>query len=187
MVETNLRLSPLGPLTLGPGLEEMPFSAQINLRGNAEDSAFMIAVREVLGAELPTAPNRVASGADDIRILWLGPDEWLIVAAGGPGTVLSGQLGAALSGQHVAITDVSANRVILRLAGPHALSALMKSCDLDLHPRAFAPGHVVQTMIAKSQAILEHNGDDGYHIYVRCSFARYMAEWFCDALAEYQD
>lgn len=187
MDDTALPMTALGSMTLPAGLEELAFTAQINLRGNPDDPAFMAALSGVLGAEPSREPNRVSAKDGAARFLWLGPDEWLIVAPDEQGGQLIGRLSEALTGQHVALSDVSANRTILHLSGGHALQTLMKSCDVDLHPVTFAPGQVIQTMIAKSQAIIENIGHDSYHIYVRCSFARYVAGWLGDALAEYQD
>src|SRR5262249_37145357 len=92
MVESYLRRSPLAhkglaaraaeaPADAGVILGESPHRCQINLRGNPEDSAFTAAVAGVTGTALPPA-NRVAS-AGNLAILWLGPDEWLIVDAPG--------------------------------------------------------------------------------------------------------
>ena len=44
------------------------------------DDVFMAAVASVIGIQLPVTPNRAASG-QGLAALWLGPDEWLIVAA----------------------------------------------------------------------------------------------------------
>src|SRR5258706_10315345 len=90
MVEPYLRRSALAHKSLtaraaeshpdaGVQLGESPFRCQINLRGNAGDSAFTAAVRGVLGLDLPTTPNRVNEQAG-VHALWLRPDEWLIVA-----------------------------------------------------------------------------------------------------------
>jgi sarcosine oxidase subunit gamma len=63
----------------------------------------------------------------------------------------------------------------------------MKSSEVDFHPRAFAPGNCVQTLIAKSQAIVEQVGRETFHIYVRNSFSRYAGAWLAEALVEYSE
>ncbi|MCF8468787.1 MAG: hypothetical protein K9G33_15410, partial [Sneathiella sp.] len=155
---------------------------QINLRGNPEDRAFLAGVKSAIGLELPTTPNKVASSGAS-KALWLAPEEWLIVSEAGDDLIT--KLEAALAGQHVAVNDLSANRIIFELSGSHSHDVLMKSCELDLHPRAFKPGDCAQTLIAKSQAIVEQTGETVFHIYVRCSFSRYVGAWLTDAQEEY--
>jgi len=163
-------------------LKAQPFTAQVNLRGNPDDGVFNGWVKDSLDLELPLEPNRISEGKG-CKALWLGPDEWLVI---GSDEGLASDLSSPPDGLHSAVTDVSANRVILELSGPHARDVLSKSCELDFHPRVFGTGMVVQTLLAKSQAIIEQVGGDRYHLYVRNSFARYVAEWLSDALLEFQ-
>ncbi|GLQ06613.1 sarcosine oxidase subunit gamma [Sneathiella chinensis] len=181
-------LSPVAALapSFPQGLEALPFCAQVNLRGNPGDPEFMSRVKGELGFALPTVPNTVA-GRKKCRALWLGPDEWLIVEEGdarfrdAPEGALAAQLEQALEGLHHAVTDVSANRIRLELSGPEVRTVLMKSCELDCHPAVFRPGQVAQTLLAKAQVILEKPAEDRVHLYVRNSFALYVAEWLVDA------
>ena len=164
---------------------EIPFQAQINRRGDVSDEGFRDAVAGVVGAALPQRPNTVAStGARDV--LWLGADEWLIVGADREQEGLEAALRAALEGHHASIVDVSANRTIIEIGGTRARAVLAKGCSLDLHPRAFAAGQCAQTLLAQAQIILQQTAEaPTYRLYVRCSFARYLAAWLLDACAEY--
>jgi sarcosine oxidase subunit gamma len=59
---------------------------------------------------------------------------------------------------------------------------LAAGCALDLHPRAFGPGRCAQTLLARAAVILEQtSGEPAYRIYVRPSFAGYLADWLRDA------
>ncbi|WP_345398973.1 sarcosine oxidase subunit gamma family protein [Nonomuraea salmonea] len=69
---------------------------------------------------------------------------------------------------------------MLELAGPAADEVLITGCPIDLHPSAFA-GHA-QTLLGKAPVILERRAPDTYRIYVRSSFASYLAEWLVDAV-----
>lgn len=188
MAEQDPRLAPAAAIDLSDivGLTEVPHQAQVNLRGEGDDLKFMSAVMSVIGADLPTRPNRCNPGTE-VKALWLSPDEWLIVGADGKQHDLVWKLEKALEGQHVAINDVSANRTMFELTGPHARTVLMKSCEMDFHPRVFKVGDCAQTLIAKSQAIIEQTEADTFHIYVRCSFSRYVAGWLKDSFLEFQD
>jgi sarcosine oxidase subunit gamma len=171
--------------TFPEGLKELAPRAQIILRGSVTDSAFTDAVKSVTGINLPETPNKVAEGKE-FKALWLAPDEWLLVGEGEADSLVQ-QLEDALFGQHVAINDVSANRTIFELSGPYCHQVLMKSSEVDFHPRVFVPGDCVQTLIAKSQAIVEQLDKELFHIYVRSSFSRYAGGWLAEALSEYAE
>ena len=189
------RMSPLEPLrvTLAAAsdplqlvIREQPFLVQIALRGNPGNAAFMAAVRTGLGLDLPVAAEGVAE-AGSVRALWLGPDEWLLVAPDGSAAALMETLAKALDGVHAQAVDVSANRTVIALEGPRAAELLAKGLTLDLHPRAFGPGRVTQTILARAAVILEQTGEaPAYRLYVRNSFATYLATWLLDAASEYR-
>ena len=125
-------------------------------------------------------------GGADAAVLWLGPDEWLVVGPPDGETALEAQLHDAL-GDHVgrvAIVDVSANRTTLELRGPRARELLEFGCPIDLHPRAFGPGRCAQTLLARANVLIWHVADepeDTWRLFVRPSFAAYVAAWLADA------
>lgn len=164
-------------------LVEEPFLTQVDLRVHPGSPA-VARVERALGLPVPH-PNQV-SGDEQDAVLWLGPDEWLVVAApdraGEVLTALRGALGEALGSS----VDVSANRTTLRLAGPEAREVLEKGCSLDLHPRAFGPGRCAQTLVGRTQAVLWQVGaEPDYRLLVRCSFANYLADLLLDAMLEF--
>ena len=132
------------------------------------------------GVPLPLAPNRVAT-AVSLRTLWLGPDEWLIVAEGeAPGLVP--RLERALSGRRAAIHDLSSSRTIIDIRGGGARALLAAGCSLDLHPRAFGPGQCAQTLLARVPVILDQIDEaPHYRLLVRRSYARWLHAWLVDA------
>lgn len=163
-------------------IREVAFSSQVNLR--LDPASLGTKVREVLGCELPAAANTWNAGTD-CAVLWLGPDEWLVVAPDGRNESLCAELRTALSGAHHSVVDLSANRTIIEIAGSDARLALAKGCPLDLHGSAFKPPQCAQTLLAKSQMILQCvDAQPVFRLYVRASFAPYVAEWLLDAAAE---
>ena len=70
------------------------------------------------------------------HVLWLGPDEWLVVAREGAPSDVAAAIEAALreaaAGAFLTTVDVSANRVGIEIAGPDALELLAAGCALDL-------------------------------------------------------
>lgn len=164
----------------GVSLLELPPPAAVNLRGNPGDPGFLRAAGSALGALLPLAANTVTT-THARTIVWLGPDEWLVLGHPGTETAIVAALAAAVDGQVAAVTDVSGNRVRLHLAGAGARDVLAKGCSLDLDPRVFGPGRSAQTLIARAQVVLLAD-DDGFDILPRRSFGRYLRDWLEDAM-----
>lgn len=162
-------------------LTELPVVPALNLRGAGE--AFHAIVAATTGVAPPTEANRfhVAQGRS---MIWLGPDEWLLLGTTDDGDGLEEELQTALKDVPCGITDVTGNRVIYRLAGPQARDLIAAGCSIDLHPRAFGAGQCAQTLIARTGVILLQRDDDPtYDILVRRSFARYLAAWFASVAA----
>jgi sarcosine oxidase subunit gamma len=178
--------SPLEGFDLsGELLREVPFQTQIDIRLAATDGAASDAIASVVGP-LPLDPNTFTGGPDG-SVLWLGPDEWLLVGPPGGEGELESQLRLALgdAAARVAIVDVSANRTTLELRGPSARAALESGCSIDLHPRAFGPGRCAQTLLGRAGVIIQQLTDEPlYRIFVRPSFAIYVATWLKDALEQ---
>jgi sarcosine oxidase subunit gamma len=165
-------------------MRERAFVTQLNLRGDASDAGFASAVRGVLGGDLPAAAN-TWTGTPERGLLWLGPDEWLVVAPDAERSTLEGALRTALAGRHHSLVDVSANRTVIELSGTDVRAALAKGCSLPLHAAAFAPPQCAQTVLAKSQVLLQAcETTPVFRLYVRNSFAHYLAQWLADAAAE---
>ena len=156
---------------------------QLCLRGDG-GRRFSRAVSAVLGAAPPKQAN-TAVESDGRRILWLGPDEWLVVGSNDESELLCA-LEQALEGQHALVSDVSHSRVILVLQGRHARDVLNKGCSLDLDPVAFAAGQCAQAPLARAHMLLHQVTDlPSYHVYLHRSFADYGHAWLADAADEY--
>lgn len=196
MSESPRRESPLAGVGSQPAagdaaavcLAERPFLGQLNLRGEAVSPSFLDAVTGVLGGRLPVKPNTVAVYGE-VRVFWLGPDEWLISTTREAQSELETALQAALEGMHFALSDVSSGQTTLVVSGPDAGALLSQSCTLDLHPRAFAPGQCAQTLLAGSTVLLSRldraHGPE-FELVVRRSFADYLWRCLADGAEEYQ-
>lgn len=179
-------MAEISPLAGWPGLHaggvqlaEVPFVNQVDLRLSADGPAAG-AVGKELGVTLPVEPNTVAR-AGDRTVLWLGPDEWLVL-----GGCDESRLRAAAGTEPASIVDVSAHRTTIRVSGARSRDLLAHGCSLDLHPGRFPVGRCAQTMLAHAPVILVPLPGDEYRLLVRASFARYLAEWLLDAAVEYR-
>ncbi|MFD2093804.1 sarcosine oxidase subunit gamma [Blastococcus deserti] len=181
------RTSPLDPYTAAfEGLPDAvritaePFVAMADVRVDPSSGA------RVRGAALPTTPNTWVPAGDG-RLVWLGPDEWLLTSPGTAPEALEAELAEALRPAGGVAVDVSAQRTVLRLGGPRVREVLAKGCSLDLHPRVFVPGTSAQTALGQAGVVLLALGGDEFAILVRSSFAGYLATWLLDASLEYAD
>jgi sarcosine oxidase subunit gamma len=163
-----------------------PFVAMADLRVDPAGPA-AAAVAEYLGVTLPTTPSTWADG-DTARVIWLGPDEWLVANPFISPEDLEAGLRAAVSNAG-AVINVSAQRTTLRLRGEHVRDVLATGCAIDLHPRAFPAGSAAQTVLGQAGVVLLALDDTAthYQLLVRSSFARYLAAWLVDAAIEYTD
>lgn len=170
-----------------------PFVAMASVRLDPGGPA-AAAVADHLGVALPTAAATWVSGSldgDPVRVIWLGPDEWLVTSSACAPDELEAGLRGAVAGAAtvagVAVVDVSAQHVTLRLRGEHARDVLATGCALDLHPRVFGAGRAARTTLGLAGVallVLDPAGGD-YQIIVRASFARYLADWLLDAASEF--
>lgn len=151
------------------------YLSQLNVRCSG---AVAERVGATLGVPLPQQPNTVNSSAQR-SALWLGPDEWLIVDEGAPGS--EADVRAAFAPEWGAVVDVSANRVVFDVHGPAARESLAQGCPVDLHPRVFGPGQCVQTLLAGVGVIVwQTDAAPTYRVLVRASFADHIARWLAD-------
>lgn len=200
MVERYLRRNPLAhmslaarsgrpdndPATAEVVLGERAHRCQVDLRGDPADLLFLSAVENATRITLPVAPNTVAASGE-LKALWLGPDEWLIVGPPGREAELVEFLHGELANQHAAVVDVSEARTVIVVAGPRARELLAKGTSLDLHPRVFGPGRCAQSGIARTNMILEQIDErPTFEVYVLNSFADYLWRWLELAAAGYR-
>lgn len=177
-------------LPTGVELRAEPLVAAVSLRvapGPVAD-----AVAGLLGVGLPPAGRWVptrdgASSAETGRVVWLGPDEWLVSRSGSTPEALEELLRETVVPHGGSATDVSANRVGIRVSGLNARELLSGGCSIDLHPKVFGAGAAAVTTLANSSVVLlslSETGDD-HVLLVRSSFARHLADWLIDAALEF--
>lgn len=108
------------------------------------------------------------------HVLWLGPDEWLVVGATGTEDAIVEELEQALDGRHRSVVDVSANRIAFDL--DDGLDLLATGCGLDLDPSRWTPGTCAQTLFGHAQVILHQLDGRSTRVFVRPSFAGYLVD-----------
>ena len=136
--------------------------AQIDVRADPRSFPF----------ELPDPNTSATWNARDV--LWLGPDEWLVVGEAGSEGSIKRDLKSALTGHHHSILDVGANRTAFDLAD--GLDLLASGCGLDLDPDRWLPGMCAQSLFGGAQVLLHQLDERTTRVFVRPSFAGYFLE-----------
>lgn len=178
------RLAALAPALT---VSEVPFRSQLTVR--VSDPGAVAAMGSALGVVFPSVPCTFTAGEGEfgaVEVLWLGPDEFLVVAAPGLQVPIEEVLRGALGDFRGSVVDTSAQRTTLALEGPHVRDVLAHGCSVDLHPAAAPVGVCVQTLLARTGIVLLVTGEDRVTLLVRSSFAEYLAAWLSDACAEYR-
>jgi len=162
-----------------------PFVAMVDVRLPTDVSGTEVFGAELLGT-LPTTANTWVDGGAE-RAIWLGPDEWLLTSTAHLPEVLTGPAREAVRPLGGVVTDVSAQRIGIRLTGRRARDVLAKGCSIDLHPVVFGHGRAAQTSVGLAGVILLAMSDAGeeFLLLVRSSFAGYLADWLLDAAQEF--
>tara|TARA_Y100000768_G_scaffold382464_1_gene362845 strand:- start:977 stop:1552 length:576 start_codon:yes stop_codon:yes gene_type:complete len=158
-------------------IEERGFVGKINLRGKSADKEFMKNVGSVLDLVLPIEPNVKVSN-NNIAIIWLSPNEWLIETPEKEAQEVLKLLKSTLNPQKTAVTDVSFNRTILRLSGGHVFNLLSKYLVIDLERVLKTNYSVAQTIFIKIPILLVRNNSDdeitSIDIHLNRSHAKYV-------------
>ena len=159
---------------------KLPAATRLIVRGG--DVAVGI-IGRAFGVALPRDPYR-ATGTDDRAALWLGPDEWLLIAADGEAERLARGLVHAVGEEPASLVDVSHRQIGITVAGPAAADALNTFNALDLHESAFPIGMCTRTLFGKAEIILWRTDREAFRIEVWRSFAPYVLGCLDQAIAD---
>ena len=161
----------------GISIQERNLLGKINLRGKSGDKEFMKNVGSVLDLVLPIEPN-VRVSNNNISIIWLSPNEWLIETPKAETKKVLTLLKSTLNPQKTAITDVSYNRTVLRLEGDHVFTLLSKYLVINLEEVLKTNYNVAQTIFIKIPILLIRNNKENdissIDIHLNRSHAKYV-------------
>ncbi|QCI65269.1 sarcosine oxidase subunit gamma [Phreatobacter stygius] len=161
-------------------LDVLPDAAKLVFRGRPPAVA---TADQAFGLALPREACRFnAKGGR--TAFWLGPDEWLLQAAGEDPAVLFDGLGQALLGARHSLVDVSHRSDAFSLSGSKSAYVLNHGCPLDLSAAAFPVGMCTRTLIGKATVMLSRPEPDRFHVDVWRSFAPYVWQLLDEARGE---
>lgn len=169
MVDVAIRKSPLSGNHGGSAtvrLTPAPAASRVALRAPA---ASLKALSSALSVSIPDTPK--TSGRKSGRsVLWLGPDEWLVIDEDGA------DLMALLSGVSLlhSATDVSHRNVGIIVSGPGAEATLSGGCPQDLSIGTFPVGACSRTLFGKAEVVFFRTEEDTFRIECWRSFSDYV-------------
>jgi sarcosine oxidase, subunit gamma len=107
-------------------------------------------------------------------VLWLGPDERLLLAPVAASAAIRTAFAAAAAATPHSLVDVSCRNDALIVDGPSVCELIATACPLDLDPQAFPVGMCTRTVFAKAEIILWRQAVDRFHIEAWRSFWPYL-------------
>jgi sarcosine oxidase subunit gamma len=178
---SNLTLTRRSPrIEARSWLEPVPAMLRLSFRGGPEAIA---AASTGFGVALPTTACRAASNGAR-SALWVGPDEYLLLAPESDETSVRAALTESLAGIAHSIVDISHRQAAFLLKGPHAEWLLGSGCPLDLDLAAFPVGMCTRTVYMKSEIYLWRTAADVFHIETWRSFTPYVVDHLVEAARE---
>lgn len=153
--------------------------------GEAARAKASLALTEAFGIDLPLIACRSARHGD-YAALWLGPEEWLVLAPvvelGKAGAVLRRALhGTADALVPHALIDVSDRQIAFTVSGPLAADVLNTGCPLDLGIDAFPVGMCTRTLMAKVEVIVWRLSPESFRLECQRSFSAYLVTTLVEA------
>ncbi len=118
-----------------------------------------------------TTPDTCRATIDgDQALLWLGPDEFLLLLPEDATQAVEVQ-------QSGSVVNVSHRDIAISVSGSRAARMINAFCALDLHPTNFPVGMCTRTLFGKAQIVLWRTQAEAFRIEVARSFAPYV--WDC--------
>jgi sarcosine oxidase subunit gamma len=139
-----------------------------------------------VGAVFGVAPGHAACRAvttGERAALWLGPDEWLLIAPDDAAISEAALQTAAGSG---AVVDVSHRNAALLLSGSRVAEVINSANPLDLSLEAFPVGMCTRTIFAKAEVVLWRTGAAEFHLELWRSFAGYVVGQLAEGAREFE-
>ena len=156
---------------------------KLNLRGKNRD--FITKVGKVLSIIPPTDPN-TSSGNNNLNMLWLSPDEWMIYSndknALNDITNLEDKLFDQISKVKLgSVTNVTDHWVIINLKGDNVFKLLSAGCPFDFYNFKNSKGAVTQTLLNHVDVIIHNKNINDLNLFVRRSFSNHLWSWMNDS------
>ncbi len=176
-MDEALRIEPIAGRVFGANgvsLEPVAACERLSLRA---DQRSIAAIGKAIGVGLPRKPGTV-SGKNGISALWIGPDEWYLIAL--YGTDVVGKINKVRTGNYSAVSIDHRNTGLI-VSGPKAILALNSGCPRDLSTSAFPIGTCSRTILGKAEIVLWRIEENEFRVECWRSFSDYVWKYLMDA------
>lgn len=160
----------------GVRIAMLPPAERVSLRAR---SASIPALSEALGVALPQKP-KTSAVKDKRTVLWLGPDEWLVIDEQGKDPLVDC---AKISQLHSAV-GISHRNVAMSVVGPGAEATLAAGCPQDLSLETFPVGACSRTILGKAEIIVLRTAEDAFRLECWRSFSDYVFTFLSEAASD---
>lgn len=147
-------------------VEILPPAERISLRAPQTSVA---ALSKALGVTLPQKQKTSASKAGR-TVLWLGPDEWLVIDEAGNDPLADC---AKVTLLHSAV-GISHRNIAIAVTGAGAAATINAGCPQDLSLDAFPVGAASRTILGKTEIVLLRTATDAFRVECWRSFSDYV-------------
>ena len=182
--------SPINDTKKYPEIEisEVEPIIKLNLRGKNRD--FITKVGKVLSIIPPIDPN-TSSGNDNLNMLWLSPDEWLLYSNDiiDPenlhgylnNDVLEEKLYNEISLTKLgSVTNVTDHWIMINIKGDKVYELLSAGCPFNFNNFKNSKGATTQTLLNHVDVIIHNKNINDLNLFVRRSFSNHLWSWIND-------
>ena len=162
--------------------EEAGLTGMVTVRCDLGLPALGATLTDLVGAGLPEV--RTVSRGERGRVVWMSPDELLVLCEPARADEVVEKLEARLAGEHHMVVDVSHARVVFRLSGRRVPEVLAKGAPVDLRDAAFPVGAARRTHLGEIAVGFWRTSDESWEIVCFRSVAHHLADWLAAASVE---
>ena len=156
---------------------EAPRTGMITIRCDLGASG--PAVAKAAGVALPE-PLRVTRSGDR-ALLWMSPDELLLLSPPEDVADLTSALETALGGDHHLVADVTDARIRVTLSGTGWREVLAKGSPVDLSPGAFPAGVIRRTRLGQIAVAIWSEAEGSADVLAFRSQSAFLVQWLTNA------
>ncbi|RTE66690.1 hypothetical protein EH243_06310 [Amphritea opalescens] len=183
-LQTTLNSTSLGHEEVNiSGIRINPVSSfgMVRLQGPGNDRVF----KEFVGTEIVNLPGPSETAVtNELRCLWLTPNEWLFVTTEGQEVEVLKKLQPITVGRAALATMITDSRAVYAISGDKVEQLLSKICTLNLELTSFPIDHCVITRMVGIAVMIVRLEESMFEFYVDRSQATFFWERLKDAALE---
>jgi len=156
---------------------------KLNLRGKKRD--FITKVGKILSIISPTDPN-TSSTNDNLNILWLSPDEWMIyfndkVTLNDTNNLEDNLFNEISKVKLGSVTNVTDHWIMINIRGDKVFELLSAGCPFNFNNFKNSKGATIQTLVNHVDVIIHNKNINDLNLFVRRSFSNHLWSWINDS------